>query len=135
MQMAIISSYLADDLCRLVSEARPQRRSAERGRRLDTTLAADQVRVMKRLARRRTRALSLMMAELLTASWETVARRTSMIAQGTCTPKEYQRMMLEKAAALQQSAIAVMTGRGKKAALAPWHKRATANARRLRRKS
>ena len=103
--------------------------------RLDTTLAADQVRVMKRLARRRTRALSLMMAELLTASWETVARRTTMIAQGTCTPKEYQRMMLEKAAALQQSAIAVMTGRGKKAALAPWHKRATANARRLRRKS
>jgi len=103
--------------------------------RLDTTLAADQVRVMKRLARRRTRALPLMMAELLTASWETVARRTTMIAQGTCTPKEYQRMMLEKAAALQQSAIAVMTGRGKKAALAPWHKRATANARRLRRKS
>jgi hypothetical protein len=92
-------------------------------------------RAMKRLARRRTRALPVMMADLLTASWETVARRTSMVAQGTCTPKEYQRMMLEKAAALKQSAIAVMTGRGKKAALAPWHKRATANARRLRRKS
>jgi hypothetical protein len=57
-----------------------------------------------------------------------------MIAQGTCTPSEYQRMMLEKVAALQQSAIAVMTGRGKKAALAPWHKRARANARRLSRK-
>jgi hypothetical protein len=44
-------------------------------------------------------------------------------------------MVFEKAAALQQSAIAMMTGRGKKAALAPWHKRATANARRLRRKT
>ena len=58
-----------------------------------------------------------------------------MIAKGVCTPAEYQRMVFEKAAALQQSAIAVMTGRGNKAALAPWHKRATANARRLRRKS
>jgi len=44
-------------------------------------------------------------------------------------------MVIEKAAALQQSAMAVITGRGKKAVLAPWHKRATANARRLRRKS
>jgi hypothetical protein len=76
-----------------------------------------------------------MMAELAMASWETVARRTAMIARGACSPTEYQRMVLEEAAALQHSAIAVMTGRGKKAALAPWHNRATANARRLRRKS
>ena len=76
-----------------------------------------------------------MMAELAMASWETVARRTAMIARGTCTPAEYQRMLLEKAASLQQSAMAVITRRGKKAVLAPWHKRATANARRLRRKS
>ena len=76
-----------------------------------------------------------MMAELAMASWETIARRTAMIAQGVCTPAEYQRMLMEKAAAMQQSAIAVMTGRGKKAALSPWHKRATANARRLRRKT
>jgi hypothetical protein len=90
---------------------------------------------MKRFARRRTRALPLIMAELAMASWETIARRTAMIARGTCTPAEYQRMVMEKTAALQRSAIAVMTGRGKKAALAPWHKRASANARRLRRKS
>jgi len=64
------------------------------------------------------------MAELAMASWETIARRTAMIARGTCTP-----------AALQQSAMAVMTGRGKKAALRPWHRRATANARWLRRKT
>ncbi|HKM69837.1 MAG TPA: hypothetical protein VJX94_07180 [Stellaceae bacterium] len=90
---------------------------------------------MKRLSRRHTRALPLMMAELAMASWETIARRTAMIVQGTCTSAEYQRMVMEKAAALQQSTIAVMTGRGKKAALAPWHKRATANAKRLRRKT
>jgi len=72
-----------------------------------------------------------MMAELAMASWETVARRTAMIARGACSPTEYQRMVIEKAAALQQSAMAVMTGRGKKAALRPWHRRATANARRL----
>ena len=58
-----------------------------------------------------------------------------MIAQGTLTAAEYQRMVMEKAAAVQQSTMAVMTGRGKKAALQPWHKRATANARRLRRKT
>jgi len=88
---------------------------------------------MKR--RRRARSFPLMMAELAMASWETIARRTASMARGTLTPAEYQRMVIEKAAALQQSAVAVMTGRGKKAVLAPWHKRATANARRLRRKS
>jgi hypothetical protein len=88
---------------------------------------------MKRTSRR-PRLLSLMMAELAIASWETIARRTAMIAGGVCTPAEYQRMVMEKTAALQQSAMAVLTARGQKAALAPWHKRATANARRLRRK-
>ena len=75
------------------------------------------------------------MAELAMASWETIARRTALIDRGACTPAEYRRMVMEKAAALQQSAMAVTTGRDKKAALRPWHKRATANARRLRRKS
>jgi hypothetical protein len=88
---------------------------------------------MKR--RRSTRSFPLMMAELAMASWETIARRTALMTRGTLTPAEYQRMVIEKAAALQQSAMAVMTGRGKKAALRPWHRRATANARRLRRKS
>jgi hypothetical protein len=90
---------------------------------------------MKKLTSRRSRPLPLMMAELMMASWETIARRSLMMMQGTCSPAEYRRMAIEKAAALQQSALAVMTGRGEKAALAPWHKRATANARRLRRKS
>ena len=90
---------------------------------------------MKRPIRRPARTFPGMMAELAVASWETIARRTAMIARGRVTPAEYQRMVIEKATALQQSAIAVMTGRGKKAVLAPWHKRATANARRLRRKT
>jgi hypothetical protein len=76
-----------------------------------------------------------MMAELAMASRETIARRTALMARGTLAPAEYQRMVMEKAAALQQSALAMITGRGKRATLAPWHKRATANARRLRRKS
>jgi hypothetical protein len=84
---------------------------------------------------RRARSLPLMMAELAMASWETIARRTALMTRGALSPTEYQRMVIEKAAALQQSAIAVMTGRGKKAALRPWHRRATSNARRLRRKS
>ena len=43
-------------------------------------------------------------------------------------------MANEKAAALQRSTLAVMSGRGAKAVLAPSHRSATANAKRLRRK-
>lgn len=77
----------------------------------------------------------IVMAELAWASWETIARRTLMMAASTCSPAEYRRMVREKAAA------AVETGRllsSKKvsadALLKPWHRRATANAKRLRRK-
>jgi hypothetical protein len=89
---------------------------------------------MKKPTSRRSRALPLMMAELMMASWETIALRSLMIAQGTCSLAEYQRMAMEKAAALQQSTLAMMCGRGQTAALAPWHRRATANAKRLHRK-
>ena len=75
-----------------------------------------------------------MMTQLTLSSWETIYRRTMMMAQGTCSPAEYQRMILEKAAAMQASAIAVMTGRGNAAAIAPYLVRSRANARRLRRK-
>jgi hypothetical protein len=74
-----------------------------------------------------------MVAELIMASWETMARRSLMMVQGRCSPVEYQRMATEKAAALQLSALAVMGGCDKRQALASWHKRATANAKRLRR--
>ena len=89
---------------------------------------------MRKPIRRRKRALPLMIAEMMLVSWETIARRTSMIARDTCTPAEYRRMVIEKVAALQRSTLAVMSGRGTRAVLAPWHLRATANAKRLRRR-
>jgi hypothetical protein len=66
---------------------------------------------------------------------ETVTRRAAMIARGTCTAAEYQRMAAEKVAAMQISIAALMRGRGQAAMLAPFVNRARANARRLRHKS
>jgi hypothetical protein len=74
-----------------------------------------------------------MLAELTMASWETIMRRSVMMAQGTCTPTEYQRMTTEKVAAMQQSMLALATGRGQAAMLAPFVTRTRANVRRLRR--
>jgi hypothetical protein len=85
----------------------------------------------------RARPLPLLLAELAFASWETMLRRSAMIAAGTCSAAEYQRMVLEKAEAARRSALAMMApggSRGLEAALAPWHRRARANARRLRRR-
>ncbi len=80
--------------------------------------------------------LPVMMAELALASWETIARRTYMMVGGSCAPAEYRRMVLEKTQAAQRSAMMLMTGGAHDlaAALEPWHRRATANARRLRRR-
>jgi hypothetical protein len=78
-------------------------------------------------------ALSMLMTQLTMASWETIFRRTMMMVQGTCTPAEYQRMGAEKLAAMQQSAVALATGRGQAAALAPFVAKTRANVRRLRR--
>jgi len=77
-----------------------------------------------------------MLAELAIASWQTVAYRMGMIARGTCSAVEYQRMATEKLIAMQQSALAAMLpsrNRGT-ALLAPWHRAASANAKRLRRR-
>ena len=76
----------------------------------------------------------MMMTRLAVASWETIFRRTLMIAQGTCTPAEYQRMTAEKVAAMQLSTAALMSGKDETAVLAPFVTRARANAKRLRRK-
>jgi hypothetical protein len=80
-------------------------------------------------------ALPVTMARLTMASWETIMRRTAMMAAGTCSAAEYQRMAAEKAVAAQLSLAAIMAGRGQTAALAPFVSRARANARRLRRGS
>ncbi len=82
---------------------------------------------------KRTRNLPAMMTQLTLSSWETIFHRTMMMAQGTCSAAEYQRMVMEKAAAMQASTVALMTGRGNAAALAPYLVRSRANARRLRR--
>ncbi len=75
-----------------------------------------------------------MTAELAWASWETVVRRTVMMAQSTCSPAEYQRMLDEKtAAALEIGGLLFSPyGASAEALLTPWHSRATANAKRLR---
>lgn len=80
-------------------------------------------------------ALPIMMARLTAASWETMFHRGMMMAQGTCSAVEYQRMAMEKAAAAQSSMLALMTGGTPAAVLAPYVTRARANARRLRRGS
>ena len=77
----------------------------------------------------------MMMAQLTLASWETMLRRTLMIARGTCTPAEYRRMTAEKVAAVQMSMGALMRGRGQAAMLAPFVNRTRVNVRRLRRKA
>jgi len=86
------------------------------------------------MAKRSRRNLSAMMTQLTLSSWETIYRRGLMMAQGTCSAAEYQRMVMEKAAAMQRSTMAMMMGRGHEAALAPYLVRSRANARRLRRK-
>ena len=86
------------------------------------------------MSKYRSRNLPAMMTQLTIASWETIYHRSLLMAQGACGVDEYQRMVTEKAAALQASTLALMTGRGHAAALAPYLVRTRANARRLRRK-
>ena len=77
-------------------------------------------------------ALPIMWTELAVASWETVWHRTALMATGACTSAEYERMLHEKMCAMQLSGAALMSGRQAEDVLRPFHKRATANARRLR---
>ena len=74
-----------------------------------------------------------MLAQLTIASWETIWHRSLMMAQGTCTAAEYQRMTAEKLAAGMASMTALTMGRSHAAVLAPFVTRTRANARRLRR--
>jgi hypothetical protein len=75
--------------------------------------------------------LPVLITELILSSWETIFYRTWMMAMGTCSPAEYHRMFREKARAALASGVA-LGGGGIASAIAPWHRRATANARRLR---
>ncbi len=75
-----------------------------------------------------------MMAELAWASWETIALRTLMMAQNSCSLAEYNRMIYEKTAATLEISrvLASPVSASAEALLKPWHSRATANAKRLR---
>jgi hypothetical protein len=71
------------------------------------------------------------------ASWETILRRTLLMAQNKCSPAEYRQMVREKAEAAAISGLTLASSGGRasvKALLAPWYTRAKANARRLRSK-
>jgi hypothetical protein len=86
--------------------------------------------------RRQRRTVPVLIAELALHSWETMARRLGMMALGTCSAAEYQRMVTEKLVAAQRSALALLLPSADpgSAALAPWHRAAAANAKRLRRR-
>ncbi len=92
---------------------------------------------MKTRRRRKSASVLNTMTELGLASWETILRRTLMMSSGTCSPAEYRRMVREKAAAMMETVAVSRSGSrppSMAALLAPWHRKATANARRLRRK-
>jgi hypothetical protein len=87
--------------------------------------------------RRQRLSLPVMMSDLMLASWETITRRSFLIVQNDCSPAEYRRMLNEKAEAAARSAARLISG-GRRTTmtslLAPWHSRAIANAKRLRKK-
>ncbi len=90
-----------------------------------------------RIRQRKAASLPLAMANLTLASWETVVHRMSLMARNQCSPAEYQRMVNEKAQVAMLSGFKLISSGGRasmSAPLAPWLSRATANARRLRRK-
>jgi hypothetical protein len=90
---------------------------------------------MKTRKRRHGLSLSVMMSDMILASWETIARRSLLITRNDCSPAEYRRMVREKAEAAARSTARLVSGRATMTSLlAPWHSRAIANARRLRKK-
>jgi hypothetical protein len=86
------------------------------------------------MSKRISRNFPAMMTQLTLSSWETIYHRSLMMAQGSFSIAEYQRMVMEKAAAAHAATLALMSGQGHAAAVAPYLVRSRANARRLRRK-
>lgn len=89
----------------------------------------------KRSRSRRKPTVPVLLAEMAVASAETIFHRTALAASGRCSPSEYQRMVSEKILAAQQMTLAAMVpGVAAATLLAPWHRAARSNSRRLRRK-
>lgn len=87
------------------------------------------------MARRPKPPLPLLFAELFLASAETIARRVALAASGKLRAAERHRMIDEKIRAAQKAGLALMRPRVSMAALiAPWHRAARRNAKRLRRR-
>ena len=59
--------------------------------------------------RRKTLSLPMMMTNLMMASWETIPRRTLLVAQNKCSPAKYQRMLREKALAAARSGLSLVS--------------------------
>jgi hypothetical protein len=88
------------------------------------------------MRRRRSKpSLPVLFAELFIASAETIAHRAALAASGKLRAAEQQRMLDEKIRAAQRSGLALMSPRLSLAALiAPWHRAARRNAKRLGRR-
>ena len=83
---------------------------------------------------RRAASLPLSMTDLTMQSIETIALRTSLIAQNQCSMAEYQQMVSEKVEAATESWMTLMIGGGcasMDSLLAPWSTRVSANNKRL----
>ena len=105
----------------------PKRRAARAPRH-----GVNRAGMMTRRQIRQATTLPLAMTELAIASWQTIMLRGALMAQGTCSAAEYQRMVWEKLDAAQRSAMALaFSGGATGAMLAPWLRRARANAKRL----
>jgi hypothetical protein len=79
--------------------------------------------------------LPLLFAELFIASAETIAHRAALAASGKLHAAERKRMLEEKIRAAQKAGLALMKPQVSMAALiAPWHRAARRNAKRLRRR-
>jgi hypothetical protein len=79
----------------------------------------------------------MMLTDLTLAFWETIARRTMLIAQNRCSKAEYRRMVREKAQAAMETGLRLASSGGQasiNSLMAPWYSRVTANAKRLRKK-
>jgi hypothetical protein len=90
------------------------------------------------MKRRRTTSLPLLLTDLTLGSLETIAHRTMLMAQSACSMAEYQRMATEKFEAAMESWMKLMTSGGQASMaslLAPWSTRASANSKRLRKKT
>ena len=78
-----------------------------------------------------------MLTSMTMASWETIMRRSFLIAQNACPQEEYLRMVQEKAEATMESGMKLIWSGGQASMaslIAPFHSRAVKNAKRLRKK-